>query len=74
MRIGVEAVFVNRVLMQDAGGCRRCKSARAWQAETLAGLKKRYPHQTIYLLPEFGEEVAGKKALKQFTEKLWRLA
>lgn len=73
MRIGVTAVFVNRVLMNETD-CPRCRSARDWQAATLNGLKKRYPGQTIYVLPEVKHEVAGKKALSEFTEKLWRLA
>jgi arsenite-transporting ATPase len=73
MKIGVEGIFVNRILMED-NGCRRCGSARNWQAATLATLKKRYAGQNIYLLPEFPHEVAGKKALLGFTGKLWRLA
>lgn len=74
LQVSVHGIFVNRILMSDVAGCARCRSARAWQAQTLSGLKKRYPKQAIYLLPEFGGEVAGKKALKEFTEESWRLA
>jgi arsenite-transporting ATPase len=78
MGIGVSGLFVNRVLMNEAldhsGGCERCKRAQSFQATTLAGMKKKYPKQTIYLLPEFGHEVVGCKALQDFTGKLWQLA
>jgi anion-transporting ArsA/GET3 family ATPase len=74
MRIGVNALFVNRVLLNDASGCKRCSRAQSFQAVTLAGMKKRYPQQAIYVLPEYKAEIAGDKALKEFTGKLWRLA
>ncbi len=73
MHIGVSGLFLNRVLMNDAG-CKRCKRAQNFQAVTIAGMKRRYPKQTIYLLPEFKSEIVGEKALEQFTGKLWRLA
>lgn len=78
MDIVVSGLFVNRVLMNEtrnrSGKCARCKRAQSFQAATLAGMKKKYPKQTIYLLPEFGREIAGAKALREFTGKLWRLA
>jgi arsenite-transporting ATPase len=74
LQVSVQAVFVNRIVMKDAGRCARCNRARRWQAVTLAGLKKKYRGKTIYLLPNMAEEIAGKKALRQFTDKLWQLA
>lgn len=71
--IGVRGIFVNRLLIDDSN-CNRCRRARAWQAVTLSGLKKRYPKQTIYLLPEFEREVAGREALREFTRGLWLMA
>jgi arsenite-transporting ATPase len=68
--IGVRGIFVNRVLINDPD-CKRCRRARAWQAATLSGLKKRYPKRKIYLLPEFEREVAGREALREFTRGLW---
>jgi arsenite-transporting ATPase len=74
MRIGVSGLFVNRVLMNGAAGCRRCGRSQSLQAATLAGLKMKYPRQMIYLLPEYKHEIAGEKALQGFTGKLWQLA
>jgi arsenite-transporting ATPase len=74
LQVSVQAVFVNRIVMKDAGRCARCNRARRWQAVMLAGLKKRYRGKTIYLLPNMPGEIAGKKALQQFTDKLWQLA
>jgi hypothetical protein len=58
---------------EDAGRCARCDRTRKWQAATLAGLKKRYKGNRIYLLPNFPNEIAGKQALRQFTKQLWQL-
>jgi len=76
-RIDVKALFVNRVLidaLKGVGKCERCSRAQSFQAATLAGMKKRYPLQTIYVLPEYKHEIAGGKALKEFNGRLWRLA
>src|SRR5258706_5816043 len=46
-----EALFVNRVLMARTS-CPRCTRARAWQAATLAGLRRRYPGRGRYCVRE----------------------
>ena len=73
MEVGIGALFVNRIIMSE-GKCVRCKRAKQWQAHTLSTLKKRYPGQTIYLLPDISREVAGAKQLQRFTRELWQLA
>jgi anion-transporting ArsA/GET3 family ATPase len=67
-----EAVFVNRVLVHP-NSCPRCTRARAWQAKTLSGLE-RVAGQRVYIVPEFGTEVAGAARLKKFTRSIleWR--
>jgi anion-transporting ArsA/GET3 family ATPase len=71
----VESVFVNRVLTEEeTHGCPRCESARQWQKVTLGKIKKRYRDRTIYLIEDFGKEVSGKAALRDFTKKLWQFA
>ena len=64
------AVFVNRVLM-EGNGCRRCTLVREWQAASLASLRKQLG--VIYVVGEFEGPIAGAKALRQFTRKLWRV-
>jgi arsenite-transporting ATPase len=74
--ISVDSLFVNRVLMQEAGnaGCKRCLRARNWQLATLQALRKKYRQYRTYLAPEFPAEIAGAKALKKFTAQLWQIA
>ncbi len=62
-------VFVNRVLM-DGKGCRRCTLVREWQTVSLVNLRKQLGE--IYVVAEFEGPIAGAKALRQFTRKLWR--
>ncbi len=68
-----EALFVNRVLMARTS-CPRCTRARAWQAATLAGLRRRYRERELYCVREFPREIAGAAALDSFIQELWRLA
>jgi arsenite-transporting ATPase len=71
----VGAVFVNRVLTkEETRGCPRCKSTREWQKITLRKIEKRYSDRSIYLIEDFGKEVAGKTGLRDFTKKLWQFA
>ncbi|HXB19866.1 MAG TPA: ArsA family ATPase [Candidatus Solibacter sp.] len=74
--IGVDSLFVNRVLIQETknAGCKRCLRARNWQLATLQMLKKKYRLYRTYLAPEFPSEIAGAKALKKFTAELWQIA
>src|SRR5262249_18340853 len=74
--ITVDSLFVNRVLVPDKqrSRCARCARALRWQQATLETLKKSYPHCRIFLAPELPFEIAGKKALKKFTSKLWQIA
>jgi arsenite-transporting ATPase len=76
LQVSVQAVFANRIVMNAGKRCPRCARARQWQAATLANLKKRFrgKSETIYLLPNFPGEIAGKQALRQFTDESWRLA
>jgi arsenite-transporting ATPase len=66
-------LFVNRIIFpEDAAGCRRCESARAWQMATLAGLRK--AGEDLLVAREFGREISGRSALLAFTRRLWRIA
>jgi hypothetical protein len=74
-------LFINRVspaLIDGNGvastGCPRCASAARWQATQLSALAKRYSGQTVYLVEDFGDQVAGRKALERFTQRLWQFA
>jgi len=68
------AIFVNRVLMgREPAGCPRCRRAQAWQMATLAGLRRRYRGRELYCAAEFGHELAGAQALKEFIRQLWRV-
>ncbi len=74
--IGAHAapLFVNRVLFPEpAGRCGRCARAARWQQATLAAVARRRRGSVLYVVPEFGREIAGRKDLQQFTRKLWRI-
>ena len=67
-------LFVNRVLFPgQAGDCRRCERAARWQQATLAAVARRRRGRALYVVPDFGHEIAGKKDLQEFTSKLWRI-
>lgn len=77
--LGAEAgaIFVNRVIFaEDAGDCPRCKLARKWQLHTLDRIAKRLGsgRRKIYTVRNYPFEIAGKRALKEFTQELWQLA
>jgi len=76
--LGAEAsaIFVNRVIFaEDAGHCPRCTLARKWQQQTLSGIAKRLTdRRKVYVVRNRALEIAGKKALKEFTQELWQLA
>ena len=75
--IGLHAapLVVNRVIFsEDAGDCRRCRRAHDWQMATLASLRRRWKSKKIFVVRDFGREISGKKALKQFTSQIWQLA
>jgi len=75
---GATAIFVNRVIfVEDAGDCPRCTlatiladaDARRNRKAVRIGSAKIY---VIFRNRPF--EIAGKKALKEFTQELWQLA
>src|SRR4051812_38976942 len=67
------AIFINRVIFEeDAHGCRRCSLARSWQMHTMGKIMKR--RSKFYVIRNRAHEIAGKKALKEFTQELWELA
>jgi len=69
------ALFVNRVVFaEDARGCKRCTTARTWQQETLRKIARRMSRERIYVIRNRPDEIAGRKALKEFTDELWQLA
>lgn len=73
LNVDAAAIFVNRVIFaDDAGDCPRCTLARKWQLQTLSGIAKR--HRKVYVIRDRPHEIAGKKALKEFTQGLWELA
>ena len=73
--IGAHAapLFINRVLFPQAVKCHRCQRAARWQQATLAAVARRRHGRVLYVVPEFGREIAGKKDLQGFTRKLWRI-
>ena len=73
LEVAAAAIFVNRVLFpEDAAGCRRSETARAWQLATLARLRKN--SEQLFVVRDFGHEIHGRKALDRFTRELWRMA
>jgi arsenite-transporting ATPase len=75
LRLSAGAIFVNRVLFkEDVSDCRRCLRRHQWQLNTLGRLSARYSQIPIYVVRNFPNEIAGKKALGSFTGELWRLA
>lgn len=72
-KLPVRRIFLNRVLMDDRKTCHRCSRARQWQRATLAAISKRYRGAEMFVIRNFPDEIAGKKALASFTGELWRL-
>jgi len=73
MKSPARSIFINRVA-QERPDCPRCARAAGWQQKQLAALAKKYPKKSLYLVEDFGGEVAGCKALTEFTQRLWQLA
>jgi arsenite-transporting ATPase len=75
--ISTGELFVNRVLFaqnkKGVAACRRCEIARQWQAATLAGLRRRYPGQDIFVVRNRAHEIAGAKRLTSFVGELWQI-
>lgn len=82
MRAGAQGLFINRITPEvvpsrtgvKRGACPRCVNAGRWQAAQLAALAKRYSERDVYLVEDFGDQVAGRKALQGFTQRLWQFA
>ena len=75
LRLSTAAIFVNRVLFkEDVRGCRRCLRRHEWQLSTLCKLAARYSRIPLYVVRNFPNEIAGKKALRSFVGELWQLA
>ncbi|HEX3585986.1 MAG TPA: ArsA-related P-loop ATPase, partial [Candidatus Angelobacter sp.] len=81
--IAVDAVFVNRVLLErelsEKGllnkktGCKHCRRAQQWQLATLQSLQQKYGGHRLYLVRDFPAEIAGAAKLKKFTGELWQI-
>jgi arsenite-transporting ATPase len=68
------SMFINRVLLaHEISGCRKCQQKHRWQIATLQKLRRRYPRKTLYVIPSFLDEIAGKRGLSSLTEELWRV-
>ena len=79
LKIQPEAVFVNRVpqasgAKMSSKSCARCRETAAWQMRVLSGLKKRPGVGIVYTIPAFGSGPAGKRGLREVTNRLWQLA
>lgn len=72
---GTSPLFVNRILFErDVKGCARCQRSRAWQLATLHKLEGRLePGQSLWIVRNFPEEVAGPGRLQSFVRELWQL-
>ena len=71
------AIFVNRVIFaDDVRGCKSCTVAREWQQQTLRSTAKRLRRGTrkIFIVRNRPEQIAGRKALSDFTKELWQFA
>jgi arsenite/tail-anchored protein-transporting ATPase len=76
--VAVDAVFVNRVLLErelsnKVSGCKHCRRAQQWQLATLQTLQKKYGGDRLYLVRDFPAEIAGAAKLKKFTGELWQI-
>lgn len=69
----VQTIFVNRVLMHNAGRCSRCKLTMEWQAAALTKLRQQLRAADVLVSQEMSEPVAGARGLQEFTGKVWRL-
>jgi anion-transporting ArsA/GET3 family ATPase len=69
----VQTIFVNRVLMHNAGRCSRCKLTMEWQAAALSTLRQQMRAGDVLVSQEMSEPVAGARGLQEFTGKVWRL-
>jgi arsenite/tail-anchored protein-transporting ATPase len=71
-------LFINRIAPALISGrkenCPRCARASRWQTSQLALLSKRYRGRPLYLANDFGDQVAGRKALQAFTQRIWQFA
>jgi arsenite/tail-anchored protein-transporting ATPase len=75
LRLSTAGIFVNRVLFkEDVSRCRRCAHTREWQLSTVEKLTARYAEIPLYVVRNFVQEIAGKKALRNFVSELWRPA
>jgi arsenite-transporting ATPase len=75
LRLSTAGIFVNRVLFkEDVSRCRRCARTREWQLSTIEKLTARYAEIPLYVVRNFVQEIAGKKALRNFVSELWRPA
>ncbi|MBV9669410.1 MAG: ArsA family ATPase, partial [Acidobacteriales bacterium] len=63
MGLGVEAMFVNRVLVTETE-CGRCRLAKAVQGKVLSRMRRWV--SDLYILPEFGSEIVGRAKLERF--------
>ncbi len=70
----LESVVINRVLTDADARCTRCTRTAAWQAESLRNLRRQLRALDVLVVPEFSGPVAGMRALKKFTQEIWRLA
>jgi arsenite/tail-anchored protein-transporting ATPase len=74
LRLTTGAIFVNRVLFKtDAGRCHRCQRRHQLQLKTLGKLSARYSKIPVYVVRDFGREIAGQSALGKFVGELWQL-
>lgn len=73
MHAPLGSVFVNRVNMDEAGPCRRCRREQAWQRASLVALQRQLRGTDVYIAREFEASVSGRKGLERFTSELWRL-
>ena len=76
LQLAPAAIFVNRVHFSSAhrARCARCESAAKWQHATLAKLADVAKQRTIYVVPDYPEEISGASGLRKLTKQLWQLS
>jgi arsenite-transporting ATPase len=70
--LGLEpaAIVLNRLLPDQNGKCARCRLAREWQLATLSRLSS---DRKYFAVPDFSNQISGKRGLQRLTKQLWEI-
>jgi arsenite-transporting ATPase len=68
--VSVDGAVVNRVLVDEADCCDRCRSRRARHAERVREIRERFPDLSLTALPELEGEAGGVDGLRPLAVRL----